>query len=57
MAPKAAKPHPGNLPSGIAEDPFKKAHPKHALYYREYQLPDHLYISLRIISIKGARQC
>ena len=40
---------------GIAEDPFKKARPKCALHYHDYQLPDHLYISPTITSIKG--QC
>ena len=29
---------------GIATVPFKKAGPKHALHYCDYQLPDHLYI-------------
>ena len=33
---------------GIATVPFQKAHPKHALHYCDYQLPDHLYNSLRI---------
>ena len=31
---------------------FKRAHPKRAPHYCDYQLPDHLYISLRITSIK-----
>ena len=33
----------GQLPSGIATGPFKKARPKRALHHRDYQLPDHLY--------------
>ena len=38
---------------GIGRDPFKKAHPKHALHYHNYQLPDVLYISLRILQLKA----
>ena len=41
---------------GIARDPFKKARPERALHYHDYQLPDHLYISPRVTSIKGIRQ-
>ena len=37
------KPDPGNCHPGIATGPFKKARPKRALHYRDYQLPDHLY--------------
>ena len=33
---------------GIATVPFKKARPKCALHYHDYQLPDHLYNSSRI---------
>ena len=32
---------------------FKRTHPKHAPHYYGYQLLDHLYISLRITSIKA----
>ena len=39
----STKPHLGNLPSGHCHGPFKKACPKHALHYHDYQLPDHLY--------------
>ena len=42
---------------GIATNSFKKAHPKCALHYGDCQLPDHLYISPRITSIKGIHQC
>ena len=41
----------------IARDLFKKARPECALHYHNYQLPDNLYISLGITSIKGTSQC
>ena len=41
----------------IARVLFKKARPECALHYHTYQLPDNLYISLEITSIKGTSQC
>ena len=40
-------------PSGHLPQAFKRARPKHSPQYHDYQLPDHLYISLRITSIKA----
>ena len=42
-----------HLPSGHLPQASQRAHPKHAPQYHDYQLPDHLYISLRITSINA----
>ena len=44
----------GHLPSRHLPLAFKRMCPKHILQYCNYQLPDHLYISLRITSIKAS---
>ena len=43
----------GHLPSGYLPQAFEKARPKRASQHCDYQLPDHLYISLSITSIKA----
>ena len=46
----------GSLPSGHLPQAFKRAFPKQPSLYHDYQLPDHLYISMRITLIKAPMQ-
>ena len=43
-----------HLPSGHLPQGFKRAYPECAPQYCNYQLPDYLYISLKITSIKAS---